>query len=175
MKSFYLKLFIFIIVFRLSMEFSCITCGASFTTEKSLQRHICAQHLEIKHLCSYCQKAFHYVGDKTKHEKNCSGNRHRLIRCMCVSSAIKRSKENATLTYIHKPNIWASSTHVKNVESVLNILGIATNTFKHVVSKRRSIIVHIVQKYFLLLVVSIITRVLTKRRHQNKPQPGKGK
>lgn len=60
------------------MEFSCITCGASFTTEKSLQRHIRAQHLEIKHLCSYCQKAFHYVGDKTKHEKNCSGNRQQV-------------------------------------------------------------------------------------------------
>ena len=60
------------------MEFSCNTCGASFTTEKSLQRHIRAQHLEIKHLCRYCQKAYHYIGDKTKHEKNCAGNKQQV-------------------------------------------------------------------------------------------------
>ena len=59
------------------MEFTCETCGAGFTTAKSLQRHVRAQHLDIKHLCSHCQKAFRYVGHKSRHEKTCAVNKQR--------------------------------------------------------------------------------------------------
>ena len=59
------------------MGFSCYTCGALFTTEVLLQIHIRAQHLEIKHICKYCQKDFRYVGDKSRHEKKCSYNKER--------------------------------------------------------------------------------------------------
>ena len=52
------------------MEFICQTCGAHFTTSKSLQIHIRAQHLNEKHLCIYCHKPFMYVSAKTRHEKN---------------------------------------------------------------------------------------------------------
>ena len=53
------------------MEFKCQTCGACFTTGRSLQRHVGAQHLNVKHLCSYCQRSFNYVSDKTRHERTC--------------------------------------------------------------------------------------------------------
>ena len=65
--------------------------------------------------------------------------------------------------------------HVKNVASILDIPGTAKIFPKHVVSKKRPTIVHSVQTYFLLLVISIIKRSFTKRHHQNKPQPRKGK
>ena len=59
------------------MEFICQTCGAHFTTSKSLQRHIRAQHLNEKHLCIYCHKPFMYVSAKTRHEKNnCPANKY---------------------------------------------------------------------------------------------------
>ena len=59
------------------MEFICQTCGAHFTTSKSLQRHIRAQHLNEKHLCIYCHKPFMYVSAKTRHAKNnCPANKN---------------------------------------------------------------------------------------------------
>ena len=40
------------------MEITCETCGASLSTSKSLQRHVPAQHQDLKHLCQFCYKAF---------------------------------------------------------------------------------------------------------------------
>ena len=56
------------------MEFTCEICGASLSNNTSLQRHIRAQHQDLKHLCQFCDKAFRYVTAKTRHEKHCSVN-----------------------------------------------------------------------------------------------------
>ena len=57
------------------MEFTCETCGASLSTNTSLQRHVRAQHQDLKHLCQFCDKAFRYVTAKTRHEKHCTVNK----------------------------------------------------------------------------------------------------
>ena len=65
-------------IFSHKMEFLCQTCGARFTTSKSLQRHVRAQHLNEKHLCIYCHKPFMYISAKTRHERNnCATNKNR--------------------------------------------------------------------------------------------------
>ena len=93
-------IFVFVI-FRLGMEITCEICGASLSTNKSLQRHVPAQHQDLKHLCQVCYKAFKC--NKKVKKKN--------IR-MCI------------------PNIWVLPTPVKNVKSLSNIPG-SQNTFSN--------------------------------------------
>ena len=74
LKTYWNEQVIFICCYCSRMSFTCETCGAFFSTNKSLQRHIRAQHQDLKHYCQLCQKAFRYVTAKTRHEKHCSGN-----------------------------------------------------------------------------------------------------
>ena len=89
------------------MEFKCQTCWACFTTSKSLQRHIHAQHLDFKHFCRYCTKAFNYVSAKTRHEKNhCSNEKQRNSDDTSKqeqAQALKRKSETAATALCTQP------------------------------------------------------------------------
>ena len=89
------------------MEFTCQTCGACFTTAKSLQRHVHAQHLDFKHFCRYCTKAFNYVSAKTRHEKNhCSNEKQRNSDDTSKqeqAQALKRKSETAATALCTQP------------------------------------------------------------------------
>ena len=75
------------------MEFTCQTCGACFKTNKSLQRHVRAQHLNEKHQCTYCHKPFMYVSAKTRHEKNhCATNKNRNLAGTPNQSQVRGAK-----------------------------------------------------------------------------------
>ena len=65
------------------MEFKCDTCRAVFSTQKSLQRHIRAQHLGQVHTCIHCDRQYIYVSDKTKHERSCTGKQIKCQQHIC--------------------------------------------------------------------------------------------
>ena len=65
------------------MEFTCDTCGAVFSTQKSLQRHVRAQHLGEIQLCVHCDRHYKYLSDKAKHEQDCTGKQIKCQQNIC--------------------------------------------------------------------------------------------
>lgn len=85
------------ILLNFRMTFTCETCRATFTTDKSLKRHIRAQHQDLKHLCQYCQKAFRYQTAKARHEKNCNSNKQQNDQVYTCEQCNKHFKEKRYL------------------------------------------------------------------------------
>ena len=65
------------------MEFTCDTCGAVFSTQKSLQRHVRAQHLGEIHSCVHCDRHYKYLSDEAKHEQDCTGKQIKCQQNIC--------------------------------------------------------------------------------------------
>ena len=66
--------------------------------QKTLQRHIRAQHLGEKHSCVHCDKQYKYVSDKAKHEQICTGKQIQFQQNICdfcgKSYKVKRNLTN---------------------------------------------------------------------------------
>ena len=131
------------------MELTCETCGASLSTDTSLQRHVRAQHQDLKHLCQFCDEAFQYVTAKTRHEKHCTVNKKKpTIQIYTFGQCNKKFKKKLYLDVHTQAQHLGITYTCKNVKSLSNIPGIAKNILKHVVQKTKNLVVHTVKKNF---------------------------
>ena len=68
-----------------------VQCGASYSEEKSLEKHIMVKHLDVKLECGKCERRYSHQSELKMHEKSA----HEGMRFICS----KECPSKKTLLY----------------------------------------------------------------------------